>query len=334
MVNVFSVGIGAGLVSALLIAVIVKATALAMLLFLLAPIPILIVTLGWDQRSGLIACAVGGLALALALSPLEGLGFAVATALPAWWLGYLALLGRSDGANATEWYPLGRLLAWIAATAALTVLATAVVSAGDYETFQARWRQLGEALLRRQTETPAGRPLPELGQTPASAFVEQFATVAPMLAAVGFTLILTLYLWVGAKIVSISGRLPRPWPYIPATMMPRSALAMLVGGVVLANLSGFASLFGFAVLGAILMAFGLQGLAALHQVTAGRANRVALLSIAYMFLLLSQGTLFLALVLFGIADTAFGIRPRLNLPYAPPGSLPGPPPGPWSGRKP
>jgi hypothetical protein len=135
MTNMLPVGIGAGLVSALLIAVVVKATALAVLLFLLAPIPILIVTLGWSHRAGLVASAVGGLALALALSPIEGFAFAVGTALPAWWLGYLALLGRPNPDGSTEWYPLGRLLTWIAATAAMTVLATALVSAGDYETF-------------------------------------------------------------------------------------------------------------------------------------------------------------------------------------------------------
>lgn len=336
MVNVVSVGIGAGLVSALLIAVVVKATALAVLLFLLAPIPILIVTLGWSHRAGLIAAAVGGLALALALSPVEGLAFAVGTALPAWWLGYLALLGRPNPDGTTEWYPLGRLLAWIAATAALTVLATALVSAGDYEAFHRRWRELAELFLRRQTGTPADAPLPDVGQMPGNVLVEQFATIAPMLAAQGFALILTLYMWIGAKIVAVSGRLPRPWPYIPAIQMPRSALLMLVGAVVMASLGGFVGLFGFAVLGAMITAFGLQGLAGLHQVTAGRPHRTALLSVAYVFIFLSQGTLVFALVLFGVVDTAFGLRRRLTLPPGPgPRSGPPPsPPGPWSGRNP
>lgn len=337
MLNVLSVGVGAGLVSALLIAVVIKGTALALLLFLLAPIPILIVTLGWSHRSGLIAATVGGLAVALALSPTEGLAFAVGTALPVWWLGYLALLGRPDAAGVTEWYPLGRLLAWIAATAALTVLATALVSGGDYETFHRRWRQLAEVFVRRQTGTPSDAPLPDFGQVPADVLIDQFATIAPMLAAQGFTLILTLYVWTGAKIVSVSGRLPRPWPSIPSTHMPRSVLLMLAGAVVMASLGGFVRLFGFAVLGALITAFGLQGLAALHQITRGRAHRTALLSAAYVLIFLSQGALIFALVLFGVLDTTFGIRRRLSLPAAPPGSPPGPPPsppGPWPGRNP
>ena len=39
-----------------------------------------------------------------------------------------------------------------------------------------------------------------------------------------FVLILTLNLWLAAKTVQVSGRLPRPWPSIPSTMMPTTSL--------------------------------------------------------------------------------------------------------------
>ena len=146
-----------------------------------------------------------------------------------------------------------------------------------------------------------------------------------MFAAQGFTLILTAYVWIGAKVVALSGRLPRPWPYIPATQMPRSALLMLAGAFGLAYAGGgFAGVFGLSLLGATLMAFGLQGLAGIHQVTLGRGGRTAMLTIAYLLLVLSQGMLFIALILFGIADTLFGLRARLKLPPAPPLGGPGP----------
>jgi hypothetical protein len=67
--NFVATGIGAGLVSALLWAVVLKATPLAEVLYLLAPIPVLIVSLGWNHRSGLIAALVGGLAIAAFVSP-------------------------------------------------------------------------------------------------------------------------------------------------------------------------------------------------------------------------------------------------------------------------
>src|SRR5215204_5487917 len=101
--NFIVAGIGAGLVSALLTAVVLKATPLAAVLYLLAPIPVLIVSLGWNHRSGLVASAVGGLAIAAFLAPISGLGFAIVTALPAWWLSYLALLGRPGQDGVMEW---------------------------------------------------------------------------------------------------------------------------------------------------------------------------------------------------------------------------------------
>jgi hypothetical protein len=284
---------------------------------------VFIVTLGWDYRAGLVASATGGIATALALSPLEGIGFAVGTGLPAWWLGFLALLGKPHANGAIEWYPLGRLLAWIAATAALTVLATAIVASGDYASFHARMRRTAELLLQTQLRTGRGAP-PQVDSAVLEAIATRFATLAPMFAAQGFTLILTAYVWLGAKIVALSGRLPRPWPYIPATIMPRSTLVMLGGAFLLAYAGGFAGVFGLALLGATLMAFGIQGLAALHQITVGRSGRLAMLTIAYLLLVVTQGMLFIALILFGIADTLVGLRARMKLPPAPTAGGPGP----------
>ncbi len=320
--NFSLVGIGAGLVSALLIAVVAKATPLALLLFLLAPIPVLIVTLGWDHRAGLVACAAGGIVTALALSPLEGVGFAIGTGLPAWWLGYLALLGRPDPSGTVEWYPLGRLLTWIAVTAALTVLATAFVASPDYAAFHQRMRRMAELFLDTQLRLPRGTGTEAEHAAQRETLVEQFAFLAPLFAAQGFTLILTLYIFVAARIVAISGRLPRPWPYIPATTMPRSALVTLLVAVLLANLGGFVGVFGRTVIGAMLMAFGLQGLAALHHITVGRPGRGAILAIAYVLLALSQGLLILAVILFGIADTALGLRRRMAVPKRSPSDPP------------
>ena len=104
------IGIGAGLVSALLFGVLLKATPLAIVLYLLAPLPILIVGLGWSHKAALVAAATGSLALALVVSPFLGLGFGTYLALPAWWLAYLALLGRPRADGQLEWYPTGRLL--------------------------------------------------------------------------------------------------------------------------------------------------------------------------------------------------------------------------------
>ena len=300
--STIGVGIGAGLVSALLIAVIVRGTPMALLLYLFAPLPVVIVALGWNHRAGLVAVGTGALALAAALSPLRGFAYAVATALPAWWLAYLALLGRpaADGSGRLDWYPLGRLLAWIAFTAALSLTAVAVLSTGDYATFHVRTRAVVESLVRVRGD----------GLDPATAesIVDALARLVPGLAAQGFALLLTLYLWAAGRIVRLSGRLPRPWPDLAATVMPRRALSLLGLGLVLAVFGDYPGVFGTALVGALGTAFALQGLAGMHERTRGRPGRGLMLFGLYLVVFLSQGLALAVLALFGLAETAFGLR--------------------------
>jgi len=315
--NFIATGIGAGLVSALLTAVIVKATPLAAMLYLLAPIPVLIVSLGWDHRSGLVAALVGGLAIALILSPLSGLGFAVITALPAWWLSYLALLGRPGADGTMEWYPVGRLLAWAAATAALTIIAAGLISTGgDYSAFDQNAREVAGAFVNTQFAS-AG---PEaLDAETREQLISLFARLTPFLSAQGFTTVLALYLWAAARIVLASKRLPRPWPPVPELVMPRSSGLILIASLVAASFDGFIGALGMALSGAFLMAFALQGLAAIHDRTRGKSGRSFILSALYVLIFVTQGILMVALALFGLADTAFGLRRRF-------GTRPNPPP--------
>jgi hypothetical protein len=316
--NFVATGIGAGLVSALLTAVIVKATPLAAMLYLLAPIPVLIVSLGWDHRSGLVAALVGGLAIALILSPLSGIGFAVITALPAWWLSYLALLGRPGLDGTMEWYPIGRLLAWAAVTAALTIIAAGLISTGgDYAAFDRNTRAVAEAFVNAQFATGEGALEAETREQ----LIALFARLTPFLSAQGFVNILALYLWAAARIVRASKRLPRPWPPVPEMVMPRSAGLILVGVLIMANFGGFIGALGMALSGAFLMAFALQGLAAIHDRTRGRSGRSFLLSALYVLIFVTQGILMVALALFGIADSTFGLRRRFGTRPTPPPTL-------------
>jgi hypothetical protein len=314
--NFIATGIGAGLVSALLTVVVVKATPLAAVLYLLAPVPVLIVALGWNHRSGLVATFVGGVAIAaFTASPLSGLGFMVVTGLPAWWLAYLALLGRPAADGVMEWYPVGRLLIWVAATAALTIVATGVISSdGDYSAFEARSRQIAEAFVTMFFDAPE-----QGGEDLRTDTINTLAEMTPALSAFGFTAFLAFYLWLAAKVVSISKRLPRPWSPMPEVAMPRVALLAPAAAFVLVQFDGFVGALGYAVFGAFLMAFTLQGLAAIHERTRGRQGRAFLLAGLYVLLFMTQGVMVAALSLFGLADTILGLR-RLggNRPKQPP----------------
>src|SRR5438876_225721 len=143
MIVIALIALAAGGASALLFASISSGALISLLLFYLAPLPLMVAALGW----GPIAATIGGIAAPSGLGAIFGLpyciAFAVTIALPAWWLGHLALLGRpvtsgvSPGNGASqvapdlEWYPVGRMLLWISGFAALTTMAALLTLGTD-----------------------------------------------------------------------------------------------------------------------------------------------------------------------------------------------------------
>ncbi len=300
-----AVGIGAGLVSALLFGVVITGSPLAFALSIIAPLPIFIAALGWNHRSGLVASLAGGIAMALALNPTAGLVFALGWALPAWWLAYLALLGRADSAGTMEWYPLGRLLLWIVATSALiTFIGVVAIGDGSYEAFRNTVRSTFDSFIRAQGGA-AEQPAPNDA-------VSLVVSALPFFFALNFVLILTLNLWLAAKTVQVSGRLARPWPYIPATMMPPLALALIAGAVVASFLPGFLGAAGLIVAGALSSAFAIQGLAFIHATSRERPGRGFLLGGVYTLALAMSQVVLPLLAMLGLADVAFQLRKRFG----------------------
>jgi Predicted membrane protein (DUF2232) len=277
-----------------------------------APLPILIGALGWNHRAGLVATAAGGLAVALAFRPEAGLAFAIGSALPAWGLAYLALLGRPNPDGSMDWYPLGRLLLWIAAAAAIiTFVGVLALGDWDYEAYRTTLRETIESVIRIQMQIPSGTPLPPtFGGVPREQFIEALVGAVPFIAATAFALVLTLNLWIAAKVVAVSQRLPRPWPAIATTRMPQTALVLLGAAILASFVSGLVGVLALALAGGLMMAFGLQGLALLHHVSRGRPGRTGLLVGAYVLLAFIAHTFLPLLALAGIADTAVDLRRR------------------------
>src|SRR6267142_4572682 len=94
MIAIVLIAIAAGSASALMFASIISGALISLLLFYLAPLPLMVAALGW----GPLGATIGGIVAAIGLGAIFGLpywiAFAVTVALPAWWLGHLALLGR------------------------------------------------------------------------------------------------------------------------------------------------------------------------------------------------------------------------------------------------
>src|ERR1700710_2092460 len=122
MMTIILIALAAGSASALMFASIISGALFSLVLFYLAPLPLMVAGLAW----GPLSATIGGIAAAIGLGALFGLpyclAFATAVALPAGWRGHPALLGRpgasdvaspdapSPAAPALEWYPVGRIL--------------------------------------------------------------------------------------------------------------------------------------------------------------------------------------------------------------------------------
>jgi len=314
---VAAIGIGAGLVSALLFGVVITGSPLSMMLSVIAPLPIFIAALGWNHRCGLIAAATGAIAIALTLTMAGGIAFALGWGLPAWWLAYLALLGRPTPDGSMEWYPTGRLLLWLAGTAALiTILGVLALGQDNYESYQNAVQQGFDGLVQGSNETTPD------GEAAAKQIVSVFVSSLPLLFAFNFVFILSMNLWLAGKAVQISQRLPRSWPAIPAMVMPRLAIGLLIVTTFVCLLADPVGAVGLAGTGALLAAFVLQGLTFLHYTSRQHPGRAFMLSTVYVLAFIMSWLALPLLAILGLADGAFQLRHRFRFGAAGPGSPP------------
>jgi hypothetical protein len=312
MIAIVLIAMAAGCASALMFASIVSGALISLLLFYLAPLPLMMAALGW----GPLSATIGGISAATGLGAIFGLPYCIAfvltVALPAWWLGHLALLGRpvangvSSGNGASpvapdlEWYPVGRILIWVTGFAALTTMAALLTLGTDAATITGALRR---GLLRI------------IGQSdPAtSAEVEQridaLVSIAPAAAALVAMLTLTLNLWLAAKITATSARLHRPWPDLKSAALPPMTLAALCVAIAFCFAGGLLAILGQIVTAALMMAYAFTGFAVLHTLTLASKNRAIWLCCTYV-LVLVIGWPILLMVALGLADAIFGFRQR------------------------
>jgi hypothetical protein len=320
MVQIVLIGIAAGAAAALLFASVVSGSILSVALFYLAPLPLLIAALGWSHVAGLVAALVAAASLAAVFGPFLFLAFLLGVGLPAWWLGYLALLARpvaTAAGETLEWYPAGRLVVWAAILGALVVIVAIPNFGLDAESFRTTLRRIFERVLRAQTGSPADAPLTLPGISDANRLLDLMVTIIPPAAAVLSTLTSLINLWLAVLIVRMSGRLKRPWPDIAAMTFPphvSALLALAVAGTFVPDLIGIVSV----ILGASLfIAYALLGLAVLHAITVGLNGRTLMLAGAYVTIGMFGWPL-LMMALLGLAETVFALRGRIARKRGPP----------------
>ena len=311
MIAIILIGLAAGCASALMFASIISGALISLLLFYLAPLPLMVAALGW----GPIAATIGGIVAASGLGAIFGLpyciAFVITVALPAWWLGHLALLGRPLPATAPEggsapaavqleWYPIGRILLWIAGFGVMSTMATLLTFGTDAETITNSLRRGLLRILGSRDAASAGD---------IERWVAALAVIAPAAATIVAMMTLTLNLWLAGKITATSGRLHRPWPDLKSAELPPMTLVALSVALAFCFIGGLAAMFAQITTTALMMAYGLTGFAVLHTLTLALKSRVFWLCCTYA-IVVAFGWPVLAMIVLGLADAVFGIRQR------------------------
>jgi len=324
MIMFILIALAAGSASALMFASIISGALISLLLFYLAPLPLMVATLAWGPLCG----SIGGIAAAAGLGVMFGLpycvAFAVTVALPAWWLGHLALLGRpvtaghaasadpSPIAPTVEWYPVGRILLWITAFASLSTMAALLTLGTDAASINDVMRQSMQRMLEQRDST-VGADVERL--------IDGLIIVAPAGAAGIAMLTLTLNLWLAGKITVTSGRLSRPWPDLKSVALPPMALVALCTAIAFCFSAGLAAIGARIITSAMLLAYALAGFAVLHTLSLALKNRAFWLGSAYAIALVFVWPV-LAFVALGLADAVFGFRQRFLRGRPPPLPVP------------
>lgn len=308
----YLVGIAAGLASVVMSASLLTGSQLAVPLAILAPIAIVIASLGWGSASGFIAAATAAIVSGIAFQSVENaIWTAVTTGSLAWLSHLIGLARRDDETDQVEWYPLGMVVFQLAiATGLLAAILTAIGGFNASTTADVILKWLQEFI--KQSGGQLAVPEAELKRAAESA-----AKVFPIIAAAAATLYYILYLWLGARIMRRFERLARPWEDLSALQLPPLSAMVFAASVVLWLVPGqIGFLAGFAV-GAFGLVFMLTGLAVVHTVTRGVPARPLILIAAYGSILFTLGTFMLAALMFtilGLAETFLNIRQRRQPP--------------------
>jgi hypothetical protein len=313
MVQLVLIGISAGAAAALLFASVASGSLLSVPLFYLAPLPILIAAMGWSHWAALIAAVVASGSQAVLFSGFFFLAFFIGIGLPAWWLGYLALLARpaTGPSPALEWYPVGHLVFWAAVISGAIVIAGLLSLGGDLDNVRNALRGGIDRMLNMQRQVP-GTASPGTKPPEPSQITDILTVVLPPAAAVLATLTNVVNLWLAERVVKISGRLARPQSDLTAMQFPAYAPALTAAAVVASFVPGIAGVSAGVLSASLLMAYAILGFAVLHAITRGTSGRSFTIGGAYAAVVVF-GWPVLVMALLGLADTAFNFRGRAAL---------------------
>lgn len=302
------VSILGGLAAAAIAAVVTRGGFGGLLFAHLAPLPLVIVALGFGVSHGATAALIATVILSFYAHPVIGMAYALLVAGPAWLGAYVASgapRGRRDlvVANVSSWACLAP--AALLAAAVILWLVVATISFGSLDEalnpIRARAFLLLDAMVKDKELSDKINPTELSGSV---------ARAVPAFLA-GYALFIHVAnLWMGAFIARASALLTRPWPDIAMDFrLPRAVVAAFVAGLALTFFDGPSGAIGLVLITTTGTLLAMQGLAVVHVLVRGSKSSAIVLAVLY-FMLGLLGWPIVPLAVLGGADTIFNYRDR------------------------
>lgn len=304
--STFLTGIAGGAASALLFAAVTGGGALAMPLFLLGALPIAIASIGWGTLSGVVAAAFAAGFLGFLTTTDAGVLHALAIGLPMAAYGHLVGLARPSGrGEALEWYPLARVMTTMVWLTAASLTAAGLFIGFDVDEIA---REGADMLTAMASSGAGGADMPDRDSL--MAMMRLYMRILPFALSLFWVAVMAANLWLGSRVVRLSGRLRRPEESIAeAVDLPYAFAAVLVLALLLAAVDGPVGLIAGTVAGSSLMGFAMIGLATLHIYLRGNPAAGMILALTYATTFVISLPL-VPLALAGLLDRPLGLRRR------------------------
>lgn len=265
--------VGAGLLSALMYALLTTGTPLAFVLAYFIQLPIFLAGLGLGALAGASAGAVGLVALVAVRGVLTAALY-LTMIFPALVIVQRALLARRSRSGDLAWYPPGLLATWLAGMA-LAALAAAMLAFADHPGgLEGAVREVVRANLNAM-------PF-EIAESQA-VLAQGAASILPGTVLFSWMLMTILNGGVAQGLLKRAGRNRRPSVDIAELELPRLAPIALAAALGLAVFGdGWLGFFGINAVAIIFLPFFLAGLAVVHALVRPRASRQAILTGFYV----------------------------------------------------
>jgi hypothetical protein len=315
MFNAIMIAIMAGLASSLLAAAAASGAGIGLIFAIIAPLPLMIVAIGWNPLLAVLGGALTSAALIMLFKGSTGVVFAFLVTVPSYLAG--VVIWRSSSANIDTPVPplqprdvVGLLCLGAAFYAALITLIGALSISFDYATLQGHLLRQSEIVYRFMMGLAADAPLPQIGGQSSQVFINAYAEAVGPLTAAMLAFIYMVNVWVASKIVVKSSRSPISWTPVSNMRLPKFVLPLLVTTMLGGMLPGYLG-FTLELMGvAGVMAISALGYATVHDVTTGHSARWFILTTLWTLTFIF-GLPALIMLVVGIAELAFGWREKV-----------------------